>query len=67
MGYFVTVVVIALGLAADLIIEISAEVSTDVLIEAEAGVEGYGTVVVSDRIIDTRPETALATNPRLGL
>lgn len=67
MGYFVTVVVIALGFAADLLIEISAEVSTEVLIDADAGVEGYGTVVVSDRIIDTRPETALATNPHIGL
>ena len=63
MGYLVTVAVIVFGLAADLLLEVSAEVSTDVLIDGEAGVETYGTVIVSDHIIDMHPKTALAANP----
>lgn len=66
MGYLVTVAVIALGLAAEFLVEVSAEVSTDVLIDADAGVEGFGTAIVSSRIVDTRPEAALAATPDAG-
>lgn len=60
MGYLVTVAVIAFGFAANLLVEVSAELSTDVLIDTDAGIASYGTSVVPDRIIDMRPETALA-------
>lgn len=60
MPYLVPVAVILIGLVAETIVEVSAELSTGVLIDADAGVD-VGTVpVVSNGIVDMTPETALA-------
>lgn len=64
MGYLVTIAVIGFGLAANLLVEISAELSTDLLIDTNAGIVSAGTFIVPDRIIDMRPETALSEFPR---
>jgi len=59
MFYFVPVVIIALGLAADLLVEISAELSSEILMEADAGVSAHGARLVGGRVIDMRPEASL--------
>jgi len=59
MFYFVPVVIIVLGLAADLLVEISAELSSEMLIEADAGVSPHGARLIGGRVIDMRPEASL--------
>ncbi|HEY9213123.1 MAG TPA: hypothetical protein VIQ29_09730 [Ancylobacter sp.] len=59
MFYFVPVVIIALGLAADLLVEISAELSSEMLLEADAGVSSNGARLIGGRVIDMRPEASL--------
>lgn len=62
MGYLVPVVVIALGLVSQYLIEISAELSTDSLLDADPGIEITAPGIVADRVVDMRPEASL--NPR---
>lgn len=57
--YLVPVFVMLLGFAAETIVEISAELSTATLIEADPGVPLAGVSVLSDGIVDMRPESAL--------
>jgi hypothetical protein len=59
MFYLVPVVIIVLGLAADLLVEISAELSSEMLIEADAGVSASGARLIGGRVIDMRPEASL--------
>lgn len=59
MFYLVPVAVIVLGLAADLLVEISAELSSEMLLEADAGVSAQGARIVGGNIIDMRPEASL--------
>ena len=59
MLYFVPVVIVVLGLAADLLVEISAELSSEILMEADAGVATNGARLVGGRVIDMRPEASL--------
>lgn len=59
MFYLVPVAVIVLGLAADLLVEISAELSSEMLLEADAGVGPQGARIVGGNIIDMRPEASL--------
>ncbi|QFR32697.1 hypothetical protein [Ancylobacter sp. TS-1] len=59
MLYLVPVAVIVLGLAADLLVEISAELSSEVLMEADAGVTSHGARIIGGNIVDMRPETSL--------
>lgn len=59
MLYFVPVVIVVLGLAADLLVEISAELSSEILMEADAGVSANGARLVGGRVIDMRPEASL--------
>jgi hypothetical protein len=59
MGYLVPVVIIALGLVSQYLIEVSAELSTATLLDAEPGVDMTAPSIVADRIVDMRPETSL--------
>ena len=59
MAYLVPIVVIALGLVTQYLVEVSAELSTAALMETEAGVDFTAPRIVADRIVDMRPETSL--------
>jgi len=59
MFYLVPVAIIAFGLAADLLVEISAELSSEMLLEADAGVSSHGARLVGGKVIDMRPEASL--------
>ncbi|WP_207461213.1 hypothetical protein [Azospirillum sp. SYSU D00513] len=59
LTYAVPIVIMLLGLAAETIIEVSAELSTATLIDADAGVPLGGPVVAAGGIIDMRPEASL--------
>jgi hypothetical protein len=59
MGYLVPVVIIALGLVSQYLIEVSAELSTATILDAETGVDVTAPSIVADRVVDMRPETSL--------
>lgn len=59
MGYLVPVVIIALGLVSQYLIEVSAELSTASILESETGVDVIAPSIVADRVVDMRPETSL--------
>ena len=61
MGYLVPFIIIVFGMAAEYVIEISADVSTEVILDGETGIEPVSTPIVADRIVDMRPETSIAT------
>ncbi|ADH89499.1 hypothetical protein Snov_2203 [Ancylobacter novellus DSM 506] len=64
MLYIVPIAVVLLGFAADVLVEISAELSSDVLVEADAGVSSHGSRIVGGNIVDMRPETSLSGTVR---
>jgi hypothetical protein len=59
VAYLVPVFIMLMGLTAETIIEISAELSTATLIESDPGVPLAGVAMLSDGIVDMRPESAL--------
>ena len=60
MAYLLPVIVIIFGLAADAIVEVAAEISSDSLLDPDAGVDVPLTVpVVMDGLIDMRPEASI--------
>lgn len=59
MIYLVPVVVVVFGLAANLLVEVSAELSSQMLLEGDAGVSSQGIRLVGGKIIDMRPEASL--------
>jgi len=60
MFYLVPVAVIVLGLAADLLVEISAELSSEMMLEADAGVSPHGARLIGGNMVDMRPEASLS-------
>ncbi len=61
MFYLVPVAIIVFGLAADLLVEISAELSSEMMLEADAGVSSHGARLVGGNIVDMRPEASLSS------
>jgi len=59
MAYLVPVVIIALGLVSQFLVELSSEVTNSIITEPEVGVDVTGPRIVADRIVDMRPETSL--------
>jgi hypothetical protein len=60
MAYLLPVIIMIFGLAADAIVEVAAEISSDSLLDADAGVDAPVTVpVVMDGLIDMRPEASI--------
>ncbi|MBT5265574.1 MAG: hypothetical protein HOL85_12125 [Rhodospirillaceae bacterium] len=64
MGTIVTVAVIAGALFADMIVEVGAEVSTDVLLEDDAGVISEPLPLPQGRIVNMLPGTSVEVTPR---
>ncbi len=67
MGILVPVIIIALGLASQILVEAAADLSTQVLLETETGVGFTVPRIVSDSIVDLRPETSLNTLAEPGV
>lgn len=59
MVYLVPIVVIVFGLTANLLVEVSAELSSQMLLEGDAGVTSQGIRMVGGKIVDMRPEASL--------
>ena len=59
MAYLVPVVIIALGLVSQFLVELSSEVTNSIITEPEVGVDVASPRIVADRIVDMRPETSL--------
>ena len=59
MFYFIPVVVVVMGLAAELLLEISAELSSEMLLEPDAGISTNDARLIGGRVIDMRPEASL--------
>ena len=59
MAYLVPVVIIALGLVSQFLVELSSEVTNSIITEPEVGVDFTSPRIVADRIVDMRPETSL--------
>jgi hypothetical protein len=67
MGYLVPVVIVVLGLASQYLLEISAELSAQVVLDAETGVDVTAPSIVADRVVDMRPETSLNPGAEIDL
>lgn len=59
MPYLATVLIIVLAMSSKFIVELSSELSTNVLTDTDAGVESGGSQIVADQIVDMRPETSI--------
>jgi hypothetical protein len=59
MGYLVSVIILAMGLASQYFVETAAELSAQTLLDPDAGVDMTAPSIVADRIVDMRPETSL--------
>lgn len=60
MPYLIPIAIMLFGLVAETVIEVSAELSTEVLMDGDAGIDTMHVAVAANRIVDMRPETALA-------
>jgi hypothetical protein len=63
MNYVVTGIIILLGMGARYVVDMSSELSSQVFLDSEPGIESAGSQVTSDKIVDMRPETAIADAP----
>ncbi len=59
MGMFTALLVLAAALSADLIIEVSAEVSADTLLDGDAGVGAPVVPGMPTQIVDMTPRVSL--------
>jgi hypothetical protein len=59
MYYLVPIIIFALSLAVDGIVETAAEISTSTMIDNDAGVALQPVVITPDGVIDMRPEAAM--------
>jgi hypothetical protein len=64
MTYLATVLIIVLGMSSKFIVELSSELSTNVLMDTDAGVDSGGTQIIADQIVDMRPETSIGGGPQ---
>ncbi|MEP9378628.1 hypothetical protein ABLE91_18070 [Aquabacter sp. CN5-332] len=60
MVYLIPVFVVIFGLAADLLVQITANISSEVLLEIDPGVKSSGGRITADYIVDMRPEASLS-------
>ncbi len=69
MPYLATVLIILLGMSSKFVVELSSELSTNVLLDTDAGIDLGGSQIVADQIVDMRPETSIGgyTRPDLDL
>jgi hypothetical protein len=67
MGYVVTIVIVVLGFASQVLIETSAELSTEVLLETDAGVDLIAPRITTGEMIDVSPASSVdaPAEPRL--
>jgi hypothetical protein len=63
MNYFVTGIIILLGLGARYVVDMSSELSSPIFLDSEPGIETAGSMLTADQIVDMRPETAIADSP----
>ena len=59
MFYLVPVIIFALSLAVDAVLETAAEMSAATIVENDAGVAVQPIVIAPDGVIDMRPEAAM--------
>jgi hypothetical protein len=66
MNFVATGLILLLGLGARYVVDMSSELSSQIFLDSEPGIESAGSLVTSDQIVDMRPETAVAsTAPNL--
>ena len=59
MFYLVPIIIFALSLAVDAVMETAAEISASTIVESDAGVAVQPIVISPDGVIDMRPEAAM--------
>ena len=59
MFYLVPIIIFALSLAVDTLIEVVAEMSSATMVDNDAGVAVQPIVITPDGVIDMRPEAAM--------
>ena len=59
MFYLVPIIIFALSLAVDAVVETAAEISTSTIVENDAGVAVQPIVIAPDGVMDMRPEAAM--------
>jgi hypothetical protein len=59
MFYLVPIIIFALSLAVDTVMEVVAEISSSEMIDNDAGVAVQPIVITPDGVIDMRPEAAM--------
>ena len=67
MGFLVTIIVVVLGFASQVLIETSSELSTDVLLDADAGVDLIAPRITTGEIIDVSPASSVSAPAEPGL
>jgi hypothetical protein len=67
MAYLVPVLIILFSMSTKFIVELSSELSTNILVDTDAGIDSGGTQVIADQIVDMRPETSSAGGRRSDL
>jgi len=59
MIYLVPIIIFVLSLAVDTFVETTAEISSDSLLDNDAGVAIQPVIITPDGVIDMRPEAAM--------
>jgi hypothetical protein len=59
MIYLVPIIIFVLSLAVDIFVETAAEISSDSLLDNDAGVAVQLVIITPDGVIDMRPEAAM--------